>query len=101
MLDVDLPLDLHVGCLGLIGTCLAIAAAIPAYWPLVVCRRAKIGRRWRTVTTDQVCFPNTSRNRIKSDADLVVGHNESGKRARGQSALTTLIEGVVDRRMGS
>jgi predicted ArsR family transcriptional regulator len=44
-------------------------------------RREKLGRRWRTETTDYVADPAISPNRIVPDAGFVIEHRASGKRA--------------------
>ncbi|RLJ60752.1 protein involved in plasmid replication-relaxation [Litoreibacter meonggei] len=48
---------------------------------LVEYRREKIGRRWRTETTDYVSDPTTAPNKIVPDAGFVIEHRGSGKRA--------------------
>lgn len=48
---------------------------------LVEYRRERIGRRWRTETTDYVADPATAPNKIVPDAGFVVEHKGSGKRA--------------------
>ncbi len=48
---------------------------------LVEYRREKIGRRWRTETTDFVADPATASNKIVPDAGFVIEHKDSGKRA--------------------
>ena len=48
---------------------------------LVEYRREKIGRRWRTETTDYIGDPTTASNKIVPDAGFVIEHYASGKRA--------------------